>query len=465
MPRSIQLPCTPLGGPFNFQNEEKIVAIFFGRYSESQLRTAKSKALDEAVELGRTALRRKYGFDPSTKFVAVVAGHHLDSKALSAAVAANLMPPLELRSDNSSGGVATTRVLDGCGIPWIDTEHLKNGVLGLDEPGSEGALASANGSRSYWWVNQRENYSTAIKQGSLWAPHLRVDGSPGHEDWQAIHRMVPGDVVFHYAAQQFKAISLVVAAGVEAERPPGYTGNLPGTLVLVEPCIVDMEVRLDVLKTVFAPGMGPMNRTGNPGRVYIAAIPPELGGPLANFLSAGFLRMQQSRERVAESKGERPTGQQSDLPTTDIAGSMFRRAEQRYLRQALLARYGNQCALCGRVLPESLLVAAHIKLRSESSEAERLDFEAAAMLACSLGCDALFEQGYLTVDDGGRVRTTPANDPELLPVLDQLGGLHCLAFSEATKENFEFHRQSHNGGTRLWRLGTSVSQRMRDGGP
>ena len=425
------------------------MATFFGRYSESELRMATSKALDEAVELGRTGLRRKYGFGPSTKFVAVAAGHHLDSKALSAAVAAHLMPPLELTSDNSSGGVATTRVLDGCGVPWIDTDYLKSGGHEHVQPDAEGAPSSAHDSRGYWWVNQGENYSSAIQQGSLWAPHLRIDGNPGHEDWQAIHRMLPGDVVFHYAAQQFKAISLVAAAGVEADRPPGYTGNLQGTLVLVEPCIVDMEVRLDVLKTVFPPGVGPMNRTGNPGRGYIVAIPPALGEPLANYLSAGSLPLQQSPAQVAESKGERVTGQQRDFATTDVAGSTLRRAEQRYLRQALLARYGNQCALCGRVLPESLLIAAHIKLRSESSEADRLDFEAAAMLACSLGCDALFEQGYLTVDDGGRVRTAPTTNPELLPVLDKLGGLQCLAFSEATKQNFEFHRQSHNDGTRL----------------
>lgn len=423
------------------------MATFFGRYSESELRTAKSRAIDEAVELGRTSLSRKYGFGSAKKFVAVAAGHHFDSKALSAAVAAHLIPPLALTSDSSSGGVATTRILDGCGIPWIDTDHLKNNEDGHVNPDTAGADSSAHVLRSYWWVSQGENYSTVIEQGSLWAPHLRVDGKPGHEDWQALHRMLPGDVVFHYAAQQFKAISLVVAAGVESNRPPGYDGYPHGTLVLVEPCIVDMEVRLDVLKTVFPPGVGPMNRTGNPGRVYIAAIPPAVGKPLANYLSAGSLPMQ-SLARMAESKGERDAGPKLNLATTDVAGSMFRRAEQRYLRQALLARYGNQCAICGRSLPKNLLIAAHIKLRSESSESDRLNFDAAAMLACSLGCDALFERGYLTVDDGGLIRTTPTDDPELLHVLNQLGGSRCLAFSEATKANFEFHRQSHNNGTR-----------------
>lgn len=424
------------------------MATFFGRYTESELRTAKLKALDEAVDLGRTGLRRTYGFGSSTKFVAVAAGHHFDSKALSAAVAAHLIPPLELTSDSSSGGVATTRVLDGCGIPWIDTDRLKNVEDGQVSPNAASTHSLAEDPRSYWWVNQGQNYSTVIQQGSLWAPHLRKDGKPGHEDWQAIHSMLPGDVVFHYAAQQFKAISIVVAAGVEADRPPGYDGDLHGTLVLVEPWIVDMEVRLDLLKTVFPPGMGPINRTGNPSRVYISALPSEVGRPLADYLSAGSLPRQRPLPQVVASEGERGAGPQIDFATTDIVGSTFRRAEQRYLRQALLARYGNQCAICGRFFPKNLLIAAHIKLRSESSEADRLNFSAAAMLACSLGCDALFEQGYLIVDGDGIVQTMPTDDPELLRVLEKLEGSHCLAFTEATKENFEFHRQSHNGGIR-----------------
>ncbi|MDQ0692155.1 hypothetical protein [Arthrobacter sp. W4I7] len=277
------------------------MATFFGRYSESELRTAKSRAIDEAVDLGRTGLRRKYGFGSAKKFVAVAAGHHFDSKALSAAVAAHLKPPLALTSDSSSGGVATTRVLDGCGIPWIDTDHLKNHEDGHVNPDSAGAV-----SRSHWWVSQGENYSTVIEQGSLWAPHLRVDGKPGHEDWQALHRMLPGDVVFHYAAQQFKAISLVVAAGVESDRPPGYDGYPHGTLVLVEPCIVDMEVRLDVLKTAFPPGVGPMNRTGNPGRVYIAPIPRTIGEPLQTISVPDHCRGSPSHEWLGPSVSEIP---------------------------------------------------------------------------------------------------------------------------------------------------------------
>ncbi|MEA5454037.1 HNH endonuclease signature motif containing protein [Sinomonas sp. JGH33] len=420
------------------------MTTFFGHYSESDLRAAMSKAIDEAARLGRDGLRRKYGFERAKKYVAVAAGHHFDSKALVAAAAKNLEPPVTLTSENSFGGKATTRVLHACGVPWINTDRLTH-VPELDSNANGSDLLDGDHPK-YWWVNQNDNYSTVIKEGSLWAPDLRRDGNPGHKDWTALRFMTPGDIVFHYASQQFRALSVIVSAGAQADRPPGYPADdyLHGTLVLLEPRIVDMEVGLDVLKEIFRAGVGPMNSTGNPGRVYTAQVPRSIGDPLARYLSGGSISSRSFAVMV--SKDSQDTSAPLGVNATDIAGSAYRRAEQGYLRQALLASFGNQCAICGRVLPENLLIAAHIKPRSECSEEERLDFRAAAMLACSLGCDALFEFGYVTVDDRGLVRATATNEPELRNALKSIDGLPCLAFSETTAPNFEFHHQRHGVG-------------------
>jgi len=53
----------------------------------------------------------------------------------------------------------------------------------------------------------------------------------------------------------------------------------------------------------------------------------------------------------------------------------------------------SSCSLCGQLLPVELLVAAHIKPRSECSRRERLDFENIVFGVCVLGCDALYEKG------------------------------------------------------------------------
>lgn len=46
--------------------------------------------------------------------------------------------------------------------------------------------------------------------------------------------------------------------------------------------------------------------------------------------------------------------------------------------------------------PRRLLVAAHIKPRSQCSDTERIDFDNIGMLACLLGYESLYEHGYIT---------------------------------------------------------------------
>lgn len=77
-----------------------------------------------------------------------------------------------------------------------------------------------------------------------------------------------------------------------------------------------------------------------------------------------------------------------------------RRKEQVFLRSYLLQGKKSACMLCNRVLPAELLVAAHIKPRFECNAAEKVDFDNIAALMCLLGCDSLFENGFIYVADG-----------------------------------------------------------------
>ena len=51
-------------------------------------------------------------------------------------------------------------------------------------------------------------------------------------------------------------------------------------------------------------------------------------------------------------------------------------------------------------------MAAHVKKRAVCSDTERRDLHHVAMLACSFGCDALYESGWITVDENGYVQTS-----------------------------------------------------------
>lgn len=58
-----------------------------------------------------------------------------------------------------------------------------------------------------------------------------------------------------------------------------------------------------------------------------------------------------------------------------------------------------------------------------------------------IGCNALFETGYITVDVGGVVRVTARATPEALVArMSQLDGRLCAAFNPMTGGYFEWHR-------------------------
>jgi hypothetical protein len=175
-------------------------------------------------------------------------------------------------------------------------------------------------------------------------------------------------------------------------------------------------------------------------------MPVGLGRKLADCL--GVEALWPSGSGSSQSEREHFRGYIPDLLHTDVEVTATRRAEQRYLRASLLAGGNTRCALCRRQLPPELLVAAHIKPRAECTPTERVDFRAAAMLACTLGCDALFEYGYVAVDADGVINTATPGHPDLDDVLERLRGTVCLAHSTATAANFQSHWASRFRGQR-----------------
>ncbi|MEV6769677.1 hypothetical protein AB0N05_13720 [Nocardia sp. NPDC051030] len=131
-----------------------------------------------------------------------------------------------------------------------------------------------------------------------------------------------------------------------------------------------------------------------------------------------------------------------DGPTDGTREVSFRR-EQHALKRRLLEHGRGQCALCGRTFPTQLLIAAHIKRRGQCTEEERKDLKNIGMLACTVGCDSLFEHGYIGVDQGGKLLISNAvkkSDDVSRHVDDYLRG-HSSPWWTSTREPyFAWHR-------------------------
>ncbi|MTE14153.1 hypothetical protein [Nocardia aurantiaca] len=128
--------------------------------------------------------------------------------------------------------------------------------------------------------------------------------------------------------------------------------------------------------------------------------------------------------------------------TDGIRETTFRR-EQRALKHRLRQLSAGRCALCGRAFPDQLLIAAHIKRRGQCTEDERKDLENIGMLACAVGCDSLFEHGYIGVDYGGKLLVSNATQRSgdiRRHVDDHLRGRVSPWWTSAREPYFAWHR-------------------------
>jgi hypothetical protein len=99
--------------------------------------------------------------------------------------------------------------------------------------------------------------------------------------------------------------------------------------------------------------------------------------------------------------------------------------------------------LCGETYPIRFLVAAHIKMRRLCTDDEQRDLANVAMPACLFGCDALFETGYISVDEDGKiVAAASETDGPLADQLTRLEGRSCLSFTENSRRYFEWHHST-----------------------
>jgi hypothetical protein len=137
-----------------------------------------------------------------------------------------------------------------------------------------------------------------------------------------------------------------------------------------------------------------------------------------------------------------------EFAVLDSTASVKIRKEQGVLRNILAGgRELAECALCGHQYPLRFLVAAHIKKRAVCTDEERRDLRHIAMLACTFGCDALYEAGWITVSQDGHIQTSPigtAPTGRLQDHLQQLANRQCQAHNPASEQYFEWHRETYS---------------------
>lgn len=115
------------------------------------------------------------------------------------------------------------------------------------------------------------------------------------------------------------------------------------------------------------------------------------------------------------------------------------RKEQQYLKGVLFQDKKNiTCGICGNELPIEFVWCSHIKKRSRCTIKEQLDTRV-VMPMCKLGCDDLYEKGYIAVKDG-KVKVLKTTGSLILQkYINVIDGNMCEYWNDYSKEYFLDH--------------------------
>lgn len=133
-----------------------------------------------------------------------------------------------------------------------------------------------------------------------------------------------------------------------------------------------------------------------------------------------------------------------ELGELDAKRARLERKEQRLLRRMLLEVDGSsRCIVCGHDFPLGLLVAAHIRPRSKCSDRQRRDYVNNIAAMCKLGCDELYERGYIVVKNGRLHADPQATTPAVRAYLERLDGKRCIGLNAKRATYFDWHAKHH----------------------
>ena len=114
------------------------------------------------------------------------------------------------------------------------------------------------------------------------------------------------------------------------------------------------------------------------------------------------------------------------------------RINQSKFRQRLLSKYSGKCALCG-VSFEAVLVASHIKPWSESDPSEKVDVDN-GLLLCPHH-DKLFDAGYISFDDDGKIMISEQLDVANQIKLNVISDMH-INITDRMPDFLKYHREN-----------------------
>lgn len=258
---------------------------------------------------------------------------------------------------------------------------------------------------AYWWVAQNHTFKEERASGLLWAPKLdKAHRTPHH--WAALTQVQPGDLIFSFVNQAITAISVAKTKAYDHKRPPVFQSAAAAEWQH-DGRRIDVDYR-DVTPPLPIPPIAsalrghlpaqysPLTSKGKGTQGYLFLLPPLAGRFLLDQIDGsrpvgGGLSVDTSIEVGIAA---------SDLPPTVKKALIECRVGQGQFRKELIKYWSGRCSVTGLGLT-SVLRASHIKPWRDSNNAERLAMFNGLLLSPTY--DAMFDQGFISFDQKGRI--------------------------------------------------------------
>lgn len=285
----------------------------------------------------------------------------------------------------------------------------------------------------FWWVNHKQTYRQEIEGCFVWSPKRNSNGTRNHF-YDNMREVLPGDVVFSYAGSQVRQLGIVTRPSVSCAKPAafgqaGANWDRDGWMVPVAWHAAPRAIRPKELIADIRPHLperySPLRAETGDGlqNVYLAAVPDGMAAVLLTALGAwaeGVLRVARGTGdddgavRGVDDALEAAVRNDAGLDeTTRRAVVEARRGQGRFRLNVEALERG--CRVSGVTDPR-LLRASHVKpWRSCATSAERLDGNNGLLLCPNV--DHLFDRGYVSFEDDGRVLVSHLADAAQLALL------------------------------------------------
>ncbi len=319
--------------------------------------------------------------------------------------------------------------------------------------------------RRYWWVNQKQTFRHEREGGYLWSPKTKKGGQR-NPFYEFMRLVAPGDLTLSFVDRRIVAVSVAISHCYESPKPTefGPAGlNWSDIGWRVDVVYRDLEDPLvparhmDALAPLLPERYAPLRPNGHGLQsVYLTQLPPSLMSQLALLIGQPVRQLLDEPPLLArEPAGElerarnpiqerwerrlvRDIEQMTALPATEREQLIDARVGQGRFRGLVYERE-RACRVTRVDRPEHL-IASHIRPWRHSDNDQRLDPENGLMLTPDV--DHLFDRGFLTFTDRGRVVYSRAVDTTSLlrmglepDLMMDVGG-----FTSGQKEHLAFHR-------------------------